>query len=465
MSIKLIRNAHIATSAEVFHGSVLIDGEKIVQLFRTGEVLPLLPVNAEIFEAQGKYLLPGGVDPHTRLGQSAGAAHSPEDFYTGSVAAACGGTTTIIQQLAFGPAGVPLSFQLSVAKKPARAAVIDYGFHAALQRVDDDVLRDMETLRDREGITSLGATLAGPQRLNDADLLQALVRAQQLGLTLCLHCENEAATALLARQLAQAGHTDTRYFARSRPPQAEAEAVFRALMLAKMAGEARLYVQTLSSALGLNALHLARSTGQRNIFAETTPPYLFLDAVLYNNPADGPKYLAAPPLRTEADRDALWSGLAAADIDTVASGHLAFRFATQKQQGGSFAHIPPGMPSAELRLPLMFSEGFMKGWLSLPQLVRACCTRPAQIFGIAPQKGDIAPGADADLVLFDPAVSWTVAQSQLHENVDYTPYEGMRLTGWPMLTFSRGEVIAAGRQFIGAAGRGRTLKRTAAPGA
>ncbi len=234
----------------------------------------------------------------------------------------------------------------------------------------------------------------------------------------------------------------------------------RFLALAAMAGDAKAYIVHLSTRRGLDALREARANGQTNILAETCPQYLFLDDSLYDDPQEGLKYIMSPPLRGAADQAALWEGLRRGDIDTLGTDHCPFFFATQKQAGAdNFTLCPNGAPGVELRMPLLFSEGFLKGRLSLPQIVRMCCARPAEIFGIAPRKGDIRPGADADLVLFDPAAEWTVDISLLHEHVDYTPYQGMRLTGRPVATYSRGELLVENGVFKGESGRGKYLRR------
>ncbi len=453
----LFRNAFVATADRVFAGDVLASADG--RIAAVGERLDA--GDAAIVDATGKYLLPGGVDPHTHFDLDAGIARASDDFYSGSVAAACGGTTTIVDHVAFGPPGCGLFHQIEAYHRLARRAVVDYGFHGVLQHVDDAVLADMERLRGAEGVTSLKLYLTYDCKLDDGAAFRALRRARELGLTLCAHCENDGVISVLRREMAASGRTAPRYHPLSRPPLAEAEAVRRFLDLAAMAGDARAYVVHLSTRSGLDAVRAARAGGQTNVFAETCPQYLFLDDSLYDDPREGLKYIMSPPLRRAADQAALWEGLRRGDIDAVGTDHCPFFFATQKQAGADdFTRCPGGAPGVELRMPLLFSEGFMKGRLSLPQVVRLCCARPAEIFGLAPRKGDIRPGADADLVLFDPGVEWTVDHSLLHEHVDYTPYQGMTLTGRPVATYSRGELVAENGEFRGGEGRGRYLRRT-----
>ncbi|MDL2294335.1 dihydropyrimidinase [Ruminococcaceae bacterium OttesenSCG-928-D13] len=461
MQAVYISNAQIATSREVFEGSLLVRDGKIAAVLRAGETPPDLD-GIKVIDAGGCYLLPGGVDPHTHFDLDVGFTRASDDFYTGTVAAACGGTTTVIDHMAFGPKGCPLPHQSAVYHKLAaqQGPVIDYGFHGVIQHVDDEVLASMKTLRDEEGLSSFKIYLTYDFKIDDYGVLKVLERANELGLTICVHCENDATINTLRAQYVADGHTEAKYHALSRPAEAEAEAVYRMLMLGKIAGEAKVYIVHLSTRLGLEALRLVRRTGQKNILVETCPQYLFLDDSRYNDPQAGLKYIMSPPLRKQPDIDSMWDGLTANDIQTIGTDHCPFFFDTQKQRGANdFTQCPNGAPGVELRMPLMFSEGFMKGRLSLPQVVDSCCTRPAEIFGIAPQKGIIAPGADADLVLFDPSVKWTVTKDQLHENVDYTPYEGIELTGRPVWTMARGEVIVDNGVFKGQKGSGKYLKR------
>jgi len=452
----LIKNAKIATSTKVLDADLLIEGDRIARV-EPGIRAP----GVRTIDAGGLYLLPGGVDVHTHFDLDVGFDRASDDFYTGSVAAACGGTTTVVDHMAFGPAGCRLTHQAEVYRELARHAVIDYGFHGVVQHVNDEVLTGMAALRDRQGISSVKLYLTYDYRLEDDAVLAVLRRAQELNMVVCVHCENDASIRFLRESLVARGEKAPRFHPLSRPAQCEAEAVFRMAMLAKMAGEPKLYIVHLSTALGLGAIRLARQGGQRNLFAETCPQYLLLDDALYQDDQEGLKYIMSPPLRGPADMDALWKGLLSAEIDTVATDHCPFFFATQKQRGAKdFTRCPNGVPGVEARLALLFSEGFSKGRLTLPEVVRLCCTRPAQLMGLAPRKGDILPGADADLVLCDPNIRWIVAAQSLHEHVDYTPYEGIELQGAPVMTISRGEIIVESGVFSGDKGRGQYLRRS-----
>lgn len=451
----LIKNARIATGSDILHGDVLVDGEIIVRIDRD------IPAGAATaIDAGGRYLLPGCVDVHTHFDLDLGAFRASDDFFTGSVAAACGGTTTVVDHMAFGPKGCRLGHQVGVYHGLARDAVVDYSFHGAIQHVDDCVLADMETLIG-EGITSHKIYMTYGNKLEDPDVLRVLERARELGLVVCVHCENDAIIAYLTRRLLERGDGAPRFHPRSRPECCEAESVYRLLRLSEAAGDAPLYVVHLSTAMGLDAIRDARRRGRRNVFAETCPQYLLLDESRYDDDAEGLKYIMSPPLRSASDNGMLWEGLREGAIDVVATDHCPFTFAEQKQVGrGDFSRCPGGIPGVEARLALLFSEGFMKGRLTLQEVARLCCTRPSEIFGLYPKKGVLAPGSDADMVLFDPDIEWTLTHGRLHERVDYTPYEGWRLRGAPVMTVSRGEIIVRDGEFMGATGRGRFVRRT-----
>ncbi len=450
----LFKNAQIATSKEVICADLLVEGSKIAAIGPN-----LSSDDARVIDASGKYLLPGAVDAHTHFDLDVGFDRASDDFYTGSIAAACGGTTTVIDHMADGPDDCKLLHQVPVYHELAKPCVIDYGFHGVLQYVSDEVLQDMALLAS-EGINSLKFYLTYDTCLSDAAMFSLMQRAKELGIVLCVHCENNAALSILREQFVEQGKTQPKYHPLSRPAELEAEAVFRSLCLAKAAGEPYLYIVHLSSSLGLQAALLARENGQKNIMLESCPQYLFLDDSLNDDDSEGLKYILSPPLRKKDDQKALWQGLKRGDIETMATDHCPFFYATQKQRGkDDFTLCPNGMPGVELRLPLLFSGGFMDGKLTLPEVVRLCCTRPAEIFGIAPQKGDICLGSDADLVLFDPSVDWVIRQEELHERVDYTPYEGIAMRGRAVLTVSRGEVIVENGQFLGEKGRGKYLHR------
>ena len=428
---------------------------------RIKQIAPHIPPprNAECIDARGKILIPGGVDVHTHLSLDTGSAAASDDFYTGTVAAAWGGTTSIVDHPGFGPAGCPLDHQIRAYHGLAAGkAVVDYGFHGVIQHVDSAVLEGMAALCG-EGITSYKIYLTYAYKLSDADVFRALETAGRLGALITVHAENDGVINLLRERFKAEGALSAPYHPRSRPAECEAEAVSRMILLAEMA-RAPLYIVHLSAALSLHYMADARRRGARNLYAETCPQYLFLDESLYRAPGnEGLKYIMCPPLRGAQDRERLWEGLHDG-IDTVATDHCPFFFETQKIRGkDDFTRCPSGAPGIEERLPLLFSEGVGKKRISLRRMVELCAENPAKLFGLYPRKGVIREGADADLVILDPDKEVTLGRQSLHANVDYSAYEGMQLRGYPVCTISRGEVLVRDGVFTGAAGRGRFIKR------
>lgn len=454
----LIKNGAFATASDVFRGDLRIEEGKITQIG-----CAITPnAGEELIDAQGLWVLPGGVDVHTHMDLDVGIARSTDDFYTGTVAAACGGTTTIVDHMAFGPKGCPLHHQVDVYHKLADdKAVIDYGLHGVIQHVDDGILSEMETLI-QAGITSYKFYLTYGFKLSDNEAFRVLQRGKELGLMMTVHPENDGVVSCLRDEFSKNGLTTPHYHPKSRPLECEAEAINRMLLLAHMAGDAPLYIVHLSNGLGLSYVEQARERGQKDVYAETCPQYLFLDDSRYDLPInEALKYIMSPPLRPKENNELLWTGIEHGVFDTIATDHCPFFLSREKQLGkDDFTKCPNGAPGVEVRLALIFSEGVSKGRISINRFVDLCAARPAKLFGLYPQKGTIAVGSDADLVFFDPNKKVMLTKSLLHENVDYTPYEGMALTGFPVMTISRGEVIAKNGAFLGKKGRGRFIKRT-----
>jgi dihydropyrimidinase len=441
----------------------------------------------ELVDATGKLVMPGGVDVHTHMDLLVGTLRASDSFLTGTIAAACGGTTTIIDHMAFGPRGCSLQHQVDVYHALAAGkAVVDYGFHGVIDHVDDAILAEMGQLA-RDGITSFKFYLTYDRRLDDEAIIRLFSRARQLGAVVCVHCENHAMLTWLRERFVLEGKRAARYHALSRPAICEAEAVFRVLSLAHIAQDAPVYVVHTSSAAALDAVSAADAVCEGsalgavcggsaagaspatplppNVVLETCPQYLVLDESRYDLPGDeGLKYIMSPPLRKPVDQKALWAALADGRISVVATDHCPFNFQTKKLLGkDDFTACPNGAPGVELRMPLMYSEGVVKRGMDPRRFVRLCCTEPARRFGVFPQKGTLATGSDGDVLVFDPARRLTVTHGILHEDVDYTPYEGLELFGYPETTISRGEVIAHKGRFVGQAGRGRYLRRSGAP--
>jgi dihydropyrimidinase len=455
----LVKNGLVVTENTESVCDIYCSGGKIKQIGK-GIAPGGSAHNQDLIDAAGKIVVPGGVDVHTHLNLDVGIAIASDDFYTGTAAAAWGGTTTIVDHIGFGPPGCALDHQIKKYHGLAEEkAVIDYSFHGVIQHVDDDVLRDMAALID-QGITSYKVYLTYDYKLSDSDVYRVLRKARETGLMITVHPENHDVIQYLRAKYIREGKTAPAYHPLSRPVECEAEAINRMILLAKMAADAPLYIVHLSNTLGLEFIRAARERGQGNLFAETCPQYLFLDDSLYAGGLEGLKYIMCPPLRKKTDQENLWQGLVRGDIDTVATDHCPFFFESQKMRGkDDFTKCPSGAPGIEERIPLLFSEGVMKKRISLRRFTDLCAANPAKLFGLYPQKGVIAKGADADLVIIDPAKKVTLGKKALHENVDYSAYEGMEITGYPEYVISRGDVILRGDALRAEAGRGRFIAR------
>ena len=408
-------------------------------------------------------VLPGAVDPHVHLEMPVGATRSSDDWFTGTRAAACGGTTSVIDFVEPQP-GESLGQALEARRALAqRQAVIDFGLHMTLTNAEQHTLAQIPAVC-LAGCTSFKTylTYAG-FRLSDAAFLEILVAVKEAGGTVLVHAENDAIIDFFKRRFRTEKSTAPRYHALSRPPVAEGEAIQRSLAMAEVTG-ARLYVVHVSTALGAGAIRSARQRGV-NAFGETCPQYLLLTERELSRPDfEGAKFVCSPPLRNAEDNQHLWKALAEDDLQTVGTDHCPFFFEGQKDLGkDNYENIPGGLPGIESRLSLIYSFGVRAGRLSPNRWVQVCSTNPARIFGLFPRKGSLELGADADIVLFDPNKRVTLSKSILHEQVDYTPYEGFELQGYPVMTLLRGKPIVENGHFIGQAGQGTYLARQPGP--
>ncbi|MGF1737000.1 dihydropyrimidinase [Photobacterium satsumensis] len=452
----LIRQGIVVDHLQAQKADILIVDGKIADI---APEIHIIPKQCEIIEAAGLYVMPGGIDVHTHFNIDVGIARSCDDFFSGTRSAACGGTTMVVDHMGFGPKGCSLHHQLDVYQQYAKeTAAIDYSFHGVIQHVNDDILGEMASMVEKEGISSFKLYLTYGYKLDDEEVLKALMQLKQVGALATVHPENDAAIALRRSQLLEQGKTEPKYHAVSRPLECEAEAIARMINLAKLAGDAPLYIVHLSNGLGLDYTRLARDNHQP-VWVETCPQYLMLDESCYER-EDALKYILSPPLRPSVEREKLWLGLVDGSIDTVATDHCAFTYHEQKQRGkDNFSACPNGMPGVETRMPLLFSEGVMKGRLSPSRFVELTSYLPAKLFGLYPQKGALQAGSDADLVLFDPEQHVTITHDLMHDNADYTPFEGIQTQGWPVMTVSRGDVVACNGEFTGKAGNGRFIRR------
>lgn len=452
---QLIKNGILVDSDGQYSQDLLIENGVICQRDTAIEA----DSQCEVIDASGCYVMPGGIDVHTHFNIDVGIARSCDDFFSGTRAAACGGTTTIIDHMGFGPAGCNLHHQLNVYHQYAAGnAAIDYGFHGVIQHIDDGILEEMASMVHDEGISSFKLYLTYLYKINDADVLRALGQLRQVGALTTVHPENDAAIAQRRAALVAAGKTAPIHHALSRPLECEAEAIGRMINLAHLADNAPLYIVHLSNGLGLDYLRLARQQRQP-VWVETCPQYLLLNEQCYLR-ADGAKYILSPPLRDQRELDRLWIGIADGSIDTVATDHCTFPYhQRQAMAAGDFTRCPNGLPGVENRMMLLFSYGVMSGRISPSRFVALTSSNPARLFGLWPRKGNLNPGADADVVIFDPRQSTVISHARLHDNADYSPYEGFQCQGAPVLTMCRGEIVARNGEFTGRQGYGQFLRR------
>jgi dihydropyrimidinase len=453
----LIKHGTIVTATDQYQGDVFVEGEKISTIGTSLSV----PADRTI-DATGKYVLPGGIDVHTHLDMPFGGTKSADDFESGTRAAAFGGTTTIVD-FAIQYKGQTLHHAWDTWMKKADGnAVIDYGFHMIITELTDQVEEEMDALV-RQGVTSFKLFMAYPGvfMLDDASIFRALLRTGQNGGTICMHAENGGVIDVLVKRALAEGKTAPKYHALTRPARAEGEATHRAIALAEMA-DVPIYIVHLSAAEALEMVTEARDRGLP-AYAETCPQYLFLSYDNYEEPGfEGAKYVMSPPLRPKETQDRLWRGLAFNDLQAISTDHCPFCMKEQKTLGqDDFSKIPNGAPGIETRMSLVYDGGVLPGRISLNRFVELTSTSPAKIFGLFPRKGTIAPGSDADIVVFDPSKKTTLSAKTLHMKVDYNPYEGREVTGAVETVVSRGRVVIDGGTFTGRAGGGSFLKRSA----
>ncbi|EMT53981.1 phenylhydantoinase [Brevibacillus borstelensis AK1] len=454
---KWIRRGTVVTAADTYQADVLIEGERVVAI---GHQLSV--DGAEEIDATGCYVIPGGIDPHTHLDMPFGGTVTADDFFTGTRAAAFGGTTSIVD-FCLTKKGESLKSAIATWHEKARGkAVIDYGFHLMIAEANDQVLEELESVISSEGITSLKVFMAYKNvfQADDETLFKTLVKAKELGALVQVHAENGDVLDYLTKKALAEGNTDPIYHAYTRPPEAEGEATGRAIALTALAGS-QLYVVHVSCASAVQRIAEAREKGW-NVYGETCPQYLALDVSIMDQPDfEGAKYVWSPPLREKWNQEVLWSALKNGILQTVGSDHCPFNFRGQKELGrGDFTKIPNGGPLIEDRLTILYSEGVRQGRISLNQFVDISSTKAAKLFGMFPRKGTIAVGSDADIVIFDPHVKRTLSVETHHMNVDYNPFEGMEVYGEVVSVLSRGSFVVRDKQFVGQAGSGQYIKRT-----
>ncbi|MEM9188703.1 MAG: dihydropyrimidinase [Myxococcota bacterium] len=465
MSTTLIKNGHIVTAVDDYYGDVLIHGEKIAQIGHN------LSVDADqVIDAKDRLVLPGGIDPHTHMDMPFGGTTSADDFETGTIAAAHGGTTTLIDFAIQAKGESTLKGLDTWHEKADGKATIDYGFHMIITDMPVERLPEMVKLRD-EGVTSYKLFMAYPGVLyvDDGTLYRAFRQAGDNGTRICMHAENGIVIDEIIREAVEDGKVEPKWHGLTRPTRMEAEGVHRAIAIAEVAN-VPLYIVHLSCSDALEEVKRGRARGV-NVIAETCPQYLLLDASYYEREGfEGAKWVMTPALREKWNQDELWQGLQFRDLETIATDHCPFCMKDQKELGkDSFTKIPNGAPGVENRMSLIYDAGVVKGRISLNRFVELTSTAAAKAFGLFPKKGTIAVGSDADIVIFDPERKETIGVNNPlthHMNVDYSAYEGVEVQGFTETVLSRGRVVIknhsletkGGGEFIKRAGYGELLR-------
>jgi dihydropyrimidinase len=456
----LIEHGTVVTPSGRMAADVLVDGEQIAALLAPGTVIH---DDAEVvhIDASGKLVVPGGIDAHTHMEMPFGGTFASDTFATGTRAAAWGGTTTIVDFAIQPRDGSPREGLDTWMSRAESNCAIDYGFHMILSDVTEAALKEMHGLV-ADGVTSFKLFMAYPGVLysDDGQILRAMQAAAECGATIMMHAENGIAIDVLVSQALARGHGEPAMHGVTRPSVLEGEATHRAIVLAEVAG-CPLYIVHLSAQEALDEVVHARDEG-RAVFAETCPQYLFLEDDVMARPGfEGAKYVCSPPIRPHGHGEALWRGLGTDDLSVVSTDHCPFCFKEQKELGrGDFSKIPNGLPGVEHRMDLVF-QGVAAGHITLERWVELTSVAPARLFGLYPKKGSLLPGADADIVVYDPVRAHTLSKETHHMAVDYSAYEGLGVTGGADTVISRGTVVVHDKQFVGPDGHGRYVRRGA----
>ena len=454
----LIKNGRVITAVDDYKGDIFIENEQVNLIGKN------LDVKADrVIDAHDKYVIPGGIDPHTHLDMPFAGTVSADDFKTGTRAAAHGGTTTLIDFAIQTKGRSTLEALETWHKKAEGKTAIDYGFHMIITDLEDDRVPEMRKLAD-EGVTSYKLFMAYPGVLyaDDATLFRAMRKAGEDGTVICMHAENGIVIDEIVKSALAEGKTGPKWHALTRPTRMEAEGVHRSIAIAEVA-DVPVYIVHLSSADALEQVVLARDRGA-HVFAETCPQYLFLDHSYYEQEEfEGAKYVMTPPLREKWNQKELWRGLQMGDLMSISTDHCPFCFKEQKELGiNDFSKIPNGGPGIENRMSLVFNGGVVGGRISLNRFVELTSTASAKMFGLFPKKGTVAVGSDADIVIFNPDRKETISVNNFvthHMNVDYNAYEGFGVTGISETVISRGKIIVDNCEYAGKKGDGQFLKR------
>ncbi|GAA3211274.1 dihydropyrimidinase [Streptomyces sp. XM83C] len=460
MTRTVIRGGLVVTASDEIHADVLIEDGRIAALAASGTSAAEAWTGDRVIDATGKYVIPGGVDAHTHMELPFGGTFASDTFETGTRAAAWGGTTTIVD---FAVQSVGASLREGLDTWHAKAegnCAIDYAFHMIISDVNESTLKEMPKLIEH-GISSFKLFMAYPGVFysDDGQILRAMQVAADTGGLIMMHAENGIAIDVLVEQALARGETDPRHHGEVRKVLLEAEATHRAIQLARVAGSP-LYVVHVSAEEAVAELAAARDKGLP-VFGETCPQYLFLSTDNLAEPDfEGAKYVCSTPLRPKEHQAALWRGLRTDDLQVVSTDHCPFCFSGQKELGrGDFSKIPNGLPGVENRMDLLH-QAVVDGHITRRRWIEIACATPARMFGLYPKKGTIAPGADADVVIYDPHATQTMSAETHHMNVDYSAYEGKTVTGRVETVLSRGEIVIEQREYKGRAGHGAFTPRS-----
>ncbi len=461
----LIKNGTLITASDTFQADILIEGETISQI---GKDLP--HPSAEVIDAAGKLIMPGGIDPHVHLDLPMFGTVSSDDHYTGHKAAAFGGTTTAMDFVVQEDKG--FEYSVDVWRKMSEKAAIDYSFHMNLTKFDDKIAKDIPNLM-KMGVQTLKVFTAynGKLRLDDGGIFKALRIAKENGMLIMAHCENgDVIEPFIADALA-AGHTTPEWHALTRPKWGAVESSLRMAAMAEQA-DSPVYIVHMNAGGEVDMLKYARERGVK-VMGETCPPYLFFSVDNLRQP-DGAKWICSPPMRDKEDNARLWKGLHENTLQTIGTDHCPFFFdgtkpimyegkevkiAGKELGKDNFTKIPNGLPGIQDRLPIMWTYGVRAGHITANQFVAYNCTNPAKIFGLYPKKGALIPGADADIAIWDPEKKIKYGVAHSHQRTDYNLYEGWEIVGYPEKVFLRGKMIVDGERWLGKSGDGQYLKR------
>ena len=462
----LIKNGTLITASDTFPADILVEGEIIREIGKD-----LTHPNAEVVDASGKLVMPGGIDPHVHLDLPMFGTVSSDDHYTGHKAAAFGGTTTVMDFVVQEESGFDHS--VDVWMKMAEKAAIDYSFHMNLTRFNDKIAKEIPSLM-KMGIQTLKVFTAynGRLRLDDGGIFKALRIARDNGMLVMAHCENGDVIEELIPEALAAGHTSPEWHALTRPGWGAVESTLRVAGMAAEA-DAPVYIVHMNMGGEVDMLKYARERGVK-VMGETCPPYLFFTVENLRQP-DGAKWICSPPMRSKQDNARIWEGLSEGILQTVGTDHCPFFFdgtkpivyegreiaIPGKELGrNDFTKIPNGLPGIQDRMPILWTYGVRTGRITPNQFVAYNCTNPAKIFGLYPRKGALVPGADADIVIWDPEKKLKYGVAHSHQRTDYSLYEGWELTGYPEKVFLRGKLIVDGKEWKGKSGDGKFLKRS-----